>query len=161
VGAAEGFRLVAAMNPFDTVGTARIAAAIYDRVCRIAMGYQDATAEAAIVAMRAPEVPPRWRATVVELVRRTRQHPDVRIGSSVRGAIDMVRVAVALGGRRGVTVTDWDVGLDSALVSLSGRIRLREGSGRDPETVVRELYTAVFNAADPADPGGGDAPGGA
>ncbi|HEX3922081.1 MAG TPA: MoxR family ATPase [Streptosporangiaceae bacterium] len=158
IGAAEGFRLVAAMNPFDTVGTARIAAAIYDRVCRIAMGYQDAAAEVAIVALRAPEVPPGWRATVVELVRRTRQHPDVRIGASVRGAIDTVRVAVALAGRRGLSVTDWDVGLDAALVALSGRIRLREGSGRDPEAVVRELYTAVFTASESA---GGDAPGGA
>jgi MoxR-like ATPase len=157
VSAAEGFRLVAAMNPFDTVGTARIAAAIYDRVCRIAMGYQDAAAEVAIVVLRAPEVLPSWRATVVELVRRTRQHPDVRIGSSVRGAIDMVRLAVALGGRRGLSVGDWDVGLDAALVALSGRIRLREGSGRDAEAVIRELYTAVFTASAPS---GGDAPGG-
>ncbi len=29
------FRLVSAMNPFDSVGTARISGAIYDRVCRI------------------------------------------------------------------------------------------------------------------------------
>jgi MoxR-like ATPase len=70
----------------------------------------------------------------------------------------MVRVAGALGARRGLAVTDWDVGLDAALVALSGRIRLREGSGRDPETVIRELYTAVFAAPEPD---GGDAPGGA
>ena len=30
-----GFRLVAAMNPFDAVGTARISGAIYDRMCRL------------------------------------------------------------------------------------------------------------------------------
>jgi MoxR-like ATPase len=159
VGAAEGFRLVAAMNPFDSVGTARIAAAIYDRVCRIAMGYQDAAAEAEIVELRAPAVPAGWRTSVVELVRRTRTHPEVRIGSSVRGAIDTARVAVALGARRGLTVTDWDVGLDAALVALSGRIRLREGSGRDSETVVRELYAEVFKNA--RDDDGSDASGGA
>ncbi len=39
VRAAPGFRFVAAMNPFDAVGTARISAAVYDRTCRIAMGY--------------------------------------------------------------------------------------------------------------------------
>ena len=38
--AAEGFRLVAAMNPFDNIGTARVSGAVYDRMCRIAMGYQ-------------------------------------------------------------------------------------------------------------------------
>jgi MoxR-like ATPase len=42
------FRLVAAMNPFDAVGTARISAAIYDRVCRIAMQYQSEADEVAI-----------------------------------------------------------------------------------------------------------------
>ncbi|HEX5268541.1 MAG TPA: MoxR family ATPase, partial [Acidimicrobiales bacterium] len=47
--AAPGFRMVAAMNPFDAVGTARISSAIYDRTCRIAMGYQSAATEAAIV----------------------------------------------------------------------------------------------------------------
>ena len=50
--ATDGFRLVAAMNPFDAVGTARIAAAVYDRCCRLAMGYQDADDEVAIVGRR-------------------------------------------------------------------------------------------------------------
>ena len=36
--AAPGFRLVAAMNPFDAVGTARISGAVYDRVCRVGHG---------------------------------------------------------------------------------------------------------------------------
>ena len=45
-----GFRLVAAMNPFDAVGTARISSAVYDRVCRLSVGYQTAEEEQAIVA---------------------------------------------------------------------------------------------------------------
>src|SRR5215203_4341482 len=43
IAAAPGFRLVAAMNPFDAVGTARISGAVYDRVCRLSMDYQDAS----------------------------------------------------------------------------------------------------------------------
>ena len=35
VPATDGFRLVAAMNPFDAIGTARISSAVYDRVCRL------------------------------------------------------------------------------------------------------------------------------
>src|SRR5207244_3782260 len=35
VRAAPGFRLVAAMNPFDAIGTARVSHAIADRICRI------------------------------------------------------------------------------------------------------------------------------
>ena len=147
VPAAAGFRLVAAMNPFDAVGTARISAAVYDRTCRIAMGYQNAADEAAIVLAQAPEVPEGWRRRAVELVRRTRAHADIRVGSSVRGAIDMAKVAVSLGAARGRPVTDWDVGLDAALVALSGRIRLVESAGRTPEEVVTALYDDVFRAA--------------
>jgi MoxR-like ATPase len=166
VSAEGGFRLVAAMNPFDAVGTARISAAVYDRVCRITMGYQDAADEAEIVALRAPEVPASWRAQVVDLVRRTRDHADVRVGSSVRGSIDLVRLTTSLAPRRGTAVTDWHTGLDAALVALSGRVRLHESCARTPEAVVREMYEAVFGAepreSDAADDGeGGGASGGA
>ncbi len=150
VPAAQGFRLVAAMNPFDAVGTARISAAVYDRCCRITMGYQSAEDEADIVALRAPAVAPEWLARVVDLVRRTREHADIRVGSSVRGSIDLVRLAVSLGSLRQVEATAWRVGLDAALVSLSGRVRLHESCSRAPEEVVRELYETVFGA-EPAD----------
>ena len=142
--ATPGFRLVAAMNPFDAVGTARISAAIYDRTCRIAMGYQPASDETAIVDRHADPVPDEWRARVVELTRRTRDHPDVRIGSSVRGAIDMVRVSGSLAKVRGRDVTEWHVGRDAALVSLSGRIRPTESCSRSGEDIVAELYETVF-----------------
>src|SRR6056297_1386988 len=49
VDAVAGFRLVAAMNPFDAVGTARISGAVYDRVCRISVGYQSIDDETMIV----------------------------------------------------------------------------------------------------------------
>jgi MoxR-like ATPase len=147
--AADGFRLVAAMNPFDAVGTARISAAVYDRTCRIAMGYQSAADEDAIVVQRAPAVPPAWRAKAVELTRRTRTHPEIRVGSSVRGAIDLAKVATSLAAARGVGVEDWHVGRDAAVVALSGRIRLAESAATAAEDLVRELYAAVFGA-DPA-----------
>ena len=148
VAAAPGFRLVAAMNPFDAVGTARISSAVYDRTCRLAMDYQDAGDEAAIVAREAGEAAAdiRWLALVVQLVRRTRTHPDLRIGSSVRGAIDLVVVASRLAALRGRPPHDGQVGLDAALVSLSGRVRVREGANRTAEDVIEELWQSVFGA---------------
>jgi len=155
--AEPGFRLVAAMNPFDAVGTERISSAIYDRTCRIAMDYQSAATESDIVALRAPGMGTlAWRAQVVDLVRRTRAHPDVRIGSSVRGAIDMVAIAGRLAGMRSVKEDDWHAGLDAALVSLSGRIRMHDSAGRRPDAVVRELYEQVFGAEPAAGGGGAD-----
>jgi MoxR-like ATPase len=146
VPAADGFRLVAAMNPFDAVGTARISSAVYDRTCRLAMDYQAAPEEQDVVVRAVGEAAADevWVGKVVELVRRTRTHPDLRIGSSVRGAIDLALVAASLGSLRGRPGTDPSVCLDAALVALSGRVRVREGSTRTSEDIVRELWEDVF-----------------
>jgi len=144
VAAAPGFRLVAAMNPFDAVGTARISGAVYDRCCRVSMGYQSAADEASIAARAVDGIDPAWLAGVVELVRSTREHADLRVGSSVRGAIDMAAVARSLADVRGGAIDDDSVGLDAALVALSGRVRVREGSIRTAEDVVTELWNRVF-----------------
>ena len=138
--AAEGFAFVAAMNPFDAVGTARVSAALYDRTCRIVMGYQSEASEERIVALHQDDLPARWRERVVRLVRATRDHPDIEVGSSVRGAIDFARIAVALAARRGVPVEDSSVGLAAANVALSGRIRLHDGCPRSAEEIIAELY---------------------
>ncbi|NUR08608.1 MAG: MoxR family ATPase [Nocardioidaceae bacterium] len=160
VRAEPGFRLVAAMNPFDAVGTERISSAIYDRTCRIAMDYQSAGTEQEIVALRSPTTGSQeWRAKVVDLVRRTRAHPDVRIGSSVRGAIDLVAIAGRLAAMRDVKEDDWHAGLDAALVSLSGRIRVHDAAGRRPEEVVRQLYEEVFGPEPDDERDGGADPG--
>jgi MoxR-like ATPase len=159
--ASDGFRLVAAMNPFDAVGTARISGAVYDRVCRVSMGYQSASDEVRIASRGTEGLPAGWLDKVVDLVRRTRTHPDLRVGSSVRGAIDMAAVASSLASVRGGTVTDREVSLDAALVALSGRVRLREGSTRTSEDVVTELWNEVFAPATEVGGGKATAPTGA
>ena len=147
---ANGFRLVAAMNPFDAVGTARISSAVYDRVCRVAMTYQSSGDECAIVdrnlkSNKAGVQPDAaWVTKVVEVVRRTRNHPDLRVGSSVRGAIDTALVASSLAEVRSSKNISAVIGLDSALVAISGRVRIREGSVRNAEEVVAEIWNDVF-----------------
>jgi MoxR-like ATPase len=154
--AAAGFRLVAAMNPFDNIGTARVSGAVYDRMCRIAMGYQSRDDEDGIVDRRTTSADPLLLQRAVLVTRGTRNHSDVRVGSSVRGAIDLVEVAGRLAGIRDTTVTNPEIGLDAALVSLSGRIRLHEGGDRPPEDVIRELWSQVLAAENPADPADDD-----
>jgi MoxR-like ATPase len=152
--AAPGFRLVAAMNPFDAIGTARISGAVYDRVCRLAVDYQSSADEQEITERESSEaaLDPKWVEQVVELVRLTRTHSDLRVGSSVRGAIDMCAVANSLATVRGSSPSASDVSLDAALVALSGRVRLREGTSRSAEDIVRELWVSVFGRK--ADDGG-------
>lgn len=145
------FRLVAAMNPFDAVGTARIAGAIYDRVNRVAVDYQSEEDEQAIVERETGDVDRGLGKRAVRCVRMTRDHPDIRIGSSVRGAIDLVMLTTQLTTLRGASADREACGLDAACAALSGRIRLHESCGRSAEEVVGELWTLSGQA--PSDDG--------
>jgi len=158
VTATSGFRLVAAMNPFDAVGTARISGAVYDRVCRVSMSYQSAEDEIAIVQRNVADsqVSPDWMSKAVEVVRRTRSHGDLRVGSSVRGAVDFAKVAVSLAELRETNITNPSVGLDAALVALSGRVRVREGNLRTAEDIVTEIWQDIFGRTE-GEPGEGKA----
>ena len=157
IAAAEQFRLVAAMNPYDTVGTSRLSSAVYDRICHLSMGYQDERDERRIVELRAQGFPTggapaeRTMARAVAVTRATRTHRDVRMGASVRGAMDLCDVAARLCQLRDLALDDPGVGLDAALMALTGRIRLHEGGDRTPEAIVRELWEEVLAAEQRSD----------
>jgi magnesium chelatase subunit D len=158
VQADEEFRLIAAMNPFDAIGTARVSQAIADRICRIVLGYQDAAAEQAIV--RA--VTGRNGAVVpfaVAMTRATRAHRDVRMGSSVRGAIDLVVLIDGLTRLRAEPAMSRVTATDAAYAALSGRIRIADGTDRSPESVLDELLAELWpaDAAEPLPEAGQDA----
>ena len=97
-----------------------------------------------------------WLQKDVDVVRRTRNHGDLRVGSSVRGAVDFAKVAVSLAELRGSTINDNEVGLDAALVALSGRVRVREGGTRTAEDIISEIWSDVFQRKD-GEPGEGKA----
>jgi MoxR-like ATPase len=75
VTADTSFRLVAAMNPYDSVGTSRLSMALYDRTCRISVGYQDAEHERQIVQLATEDAKQTLVTEGVELARATREHP--------------------------------------------------------------------------------------
>ena len=158
VPADESFRLVAAMNPYDSVGTSRLSMALYDRTCRIAVGYQDAEHERQIVQLSAARAKPALIAEAVELTRATREHPDLRSGASVRGAIDYARLVPELAEVRAVPIGDWQAGLDAALTTLSGRVRRHESCQRSADQVIEEIFRQVraAAAAEGGEPGPGE-----
>ena len=149
IAARPTFRVIASMNPFDDVGTTRLSSSVHDRLCRLAVDYQDEEAERGIVVLRAAvaggdPLAARLVRDAVAVTRATRRHPDVRQGSSVRGAIDTVLLAAELMAMRGIA----DPGderypaalLDAMLVALSGRMQLDEAADRTPEAVLREIW---------------------
>lgn len=161
VRASEGFRVIASMNPFDNVGTSRISSSVHDRLCRIAVGYQDEADEIDIVRLRTDSARTRLVEDGVALVRATRLHHAVRQGSSVRGAIDLVLIAQRLLELDGLELEDLDPGdldprdgkpagrypsivLDATMVALSGRIQLVETADTTPERVLREIWEDRF-----------------
>ena len=149
------FRVIASMNPYDAVGTTRLSTSVQDRFCRLAVDYQDEPAERGIVTLRTGAdaglpagVADRLIADAVALTRATREHEDLRQGSSVRGAIDCVLVAGQLALLRGVlSPTDPDypsLVLDAMTMALSGRIHLDEAAETTSETVLREIWEDHF-----------------
>ena len=151
VRADPGFRVIAAMNPFDAIGTARVSHAIADRICRIVLGYQDEAAERAITTaatgIEGPVVD-----LAVTITRATREHRDVRMGSSVRGAIDLVLLATGLQRLRAEAAPGRGTIRDAAYAALSGRIRIADGCDRSPESVLDEILDALAAAAPPGSP---------
>jgi MoxR-like ATPase len=155
--AADGFVLVAAMNPFDAVGTARVSQAIADRMCRVSISYLDEEGEREVVRRQA-QGGEREIEIAVAVTRGTRAHAAVRTGSSVRGAIDMVRLARGLARLRGQAPPGREVLLDAAVAALSGRVRVHEDQDRTVEEVIAELLDrALAPDREPA-PGRAGAP---
>jgi MoxR-like ATPase len=167
--AGDSFRVIASMNPYDNIGTTRLSTSVHDRLCRLAITYQDAAAERGIVALRAPlpDVKPalyeRLVADAVAVTRATRAHQDIRQGSSVRGAIDLTLVAgqlFDLSSERVVAPRDpatetpaaaeaaeqsyRELVYDAMVVALSGRIFLDETVEATPEQVLREIWEDHF-----------------
>jgi MoxR-like ATPase len=152
-----GFRLVAAMNPYDSVGTSRLSMALYDRTCRVSVGYQDEGQEREIVRLVAPAAKPALVAEAVALARATRSHPELRSGASVRGAIDFARLVPELASVRDLPDDDWQAGLDAALTALSGRVRRNEACQRPADEIIEEIFRRVRALADaPAGDGLGE-----
>ena len=149
--AAPTFRVVASMNPYDNVGTTRLSTSVHDRLNRLVIGYQDEPAERGIVTLRTQatgDLADRLVADAVYVTRATRRHPDVRQGSSVRGAIDCVLVALQLSLLRDLRSPHDDgykeLVYDAMTVSLSGRIHLDEAAESSPERVLREIWEDRF-----------------
>ena len=145
------FRVIASMNPYDNVGTTRLSTSVRDRLNRLAIGYQNAVEERGIVALRTQSGGALGEQLIVDAVavtRATREHPDIRQGSSVRGAIDCVLVAGQLSALRSVQ-SPADEGYapvvyDAMVLSLSGRIHLDEAAETTPERVLREIWEDHF-----------------
>jgi MoxR-like ATPase len=136
VRAVSPFAVIAAQNPYDDVGTVRVSRAFMDRVCRVKMDYQSEEEELEIVRLRTGCEDEFLIGLAVRLVRATRTHPDVKLGASVRAAIDIVAISLNLLKLGFEFSTAFS---QAALMAVSGRIWLNELVSKTAEEVVGEI----------------------
>lgn len=134
------FTVVASQNPYDDVGTVRISRAFLDRICRITLDYQTEAEEQEIVRRRTASTDEKLIIWAVKLTRRTREHEEIKMGASVRAAIDLVLLCESM--RQKKLLTEENVE-QAALMALSSKIWLTEMSNRTPEQVVSGLIKGM------------------
>ena len=140
VRAADGFQVVATQNPIEYVATGHLSEALRDRFEHLALPYQSATEEEAIVAAATGCTDAELIHRAVGLTRATRTHPRFRRGASVRAAIAMVAVAPGFEGETALRC--------AAEAALATRVELRDELDADFATAIDELFASVVECGD-------------
>jgi MoxR-like ATPase/Mg-chelatase subunit ChlD len=140
VDAVPGFTVIGAANPLDDVGTARLSRGLADRFLMLELRYQTRDEELTIVRRRCGSKRTGLHAFAVDIARESRQHPDLRHGASVRGAIDFTDL-----------LASWDFDeLDLETVrflacsAYAGKLRLKPTANRTACEIVHELIDAIL-----------------
>lgn len=142
VKAKEGFFIISAMNPAELVATTPLSEALRDRFVWIRLQYQSAEEEEDIVKVRTGIKDEKVIKMAVKIIRQTRDWPDLRRGSSIRGAIDLAAII------RFLEVNDIESWIDSAIMSLATKIELEDGVESLIEDVIKDIVTSVFKDTD-------------
>ncbi|MHA2101233.1 MAG: AAA family ATPase [Candidatus Kariarchaeaceae archaeon] len=142
-----GFRVVAAMNPFDDTGVSRISRALFDRLCRLKMDYQPHEEEVQIARVASNDSPDSLIEIGTRIARATRFDDRLRQGSSVRGAIDFSNIAPTLAGLRGSYSISTII--DAALAAFTAKIWL-ENPNHSEEEIILEIVESVLRNLDKA-----------
>lgn len=140
VKAVRPFTVIAAQNPYDDVGTVRISRAFMDRICLIKMDYQSEEEEREIVRMRTGSKDPEIISLAVVMVRATRAHEDIKLGASIRAAIDMVDLFT---GMQKLADQPRQNILISARMALSNKIWLNEMTRKTADDIIEEIWSSL------------------
>jgi len=111
------------------------------------MDYQSEEEEVEIVRRRTTLDKSEIIELAVAIARGTRKHPDVKLGSSVRGSIDMIDIYAKTMNGLGPSVSRYQLDdnllLHSAMMSFRSKIWIYETSEKTPEEVIREIFNKL------------------
>lgn len=146
VTAAPGFFVVATQNPESYIGTTVLSEALKDRFVWVKLLKQDFDEELRIVASESQHTVDSEIARIATKIgRATRNHPDIRRGASIRGAIDFSKI---LGLVEDLTK---EVVIEIAIMTLATKIELEDGVERTIEDIIAEICEKVLSTEDEAD----------
>ncbi len=137
--AKEGFLIIATQNPEEDVGVLRLSEALKDRFVLVKLSYPSRDEEINIVRRHVPELDLRTAQISVDIVRKTREHPSLSRGGSIRSAIDLAKIASMINESDGEE--RW---YNAALMVLPQRIESRDSSV-DKESIVREIVKSILS----------------
>ncbi|MHA2308207.1 MAG: hypothetical protein ACXABJ_02925, partial [Candidatus Heimdallarchaeaceae archaeon] len=78
----------------------------------------------------------------VKIIRQTRDWPDLRRGSSIRGAIDLAAII------RFLEVNDMESWIDGSIMALATKIELEDGVESLIEDVIKSIVVSTFKDTD-------------
>lgn len=146
VRARPGFVVIGTQNPREFVATTAISEALSDRFELLLLDYQPEDEEVAIASRHLPGVSPEAIARSVWIARKTRDHPNIRRGASVRAAMSIAQLSKSFS-------DDLYEGIRKAAhMALPTRIEMREESKRTAEQVIEEIVSECFSLP-PPEPG--------
>lgn len=143
VKAKTGFVVIGTQNPREFVATTALSEALSDRFELLLLDYQPEEDEVEIVRRNLPEMSGESISRATWIVRRTRSHPNIRRGASIRAAMSMARLAPALS-------SDLLEGMRKAShMALPTRIEMREESKKTADEVIDEIVQECFTLPPP------------
>jgi len=141
--AAEGFAIVATQNPLEFVATSALSEALRDRFELVTLDYQSEDEEKVIVRKNVETENEALVDVVVQVVRRTRMHTEIRRGGSVRAAISIAQLCLQLGGPLEDAVRE------AAIMALPTRVEMKDDANRTAKEVIAEIVQASLKNVRP------------
>jgi MoxR-like ATPase len=144
VEAHPNFRIIAALNPLDDIGINRISRALKDRFTSIKIDYQSREEEINIVRKKSKNTTDDIIELAVDISRKTRQHSEIKLGSSIRGSIDMVDIFSQIVEIIDKKEQEFDnYLLLSAQMAFRNKIWLYETGERSAEEIISEIFNQL------------------
>jgi len=138
-----GFVVIGTQNPREFVATTALSEALSDRFELLYLDYQPEDEELRIVKKNLPDASDELVARATWITRRTRDHPNIRRGASIRAAMSIAKLS-------GKMSRDMYEGVGKAAhMSLPTRIEMREESKKTVDEVIDEIVNECFDLPPP------------